>query len=345
LAASDPISSFQVTSLFLHGMSESADSMNMSQQKGNGLRVGVVGVGYLGRFHAQKYLVQPAVTLVGVVDVDLTRATTVAAECHTLALTDYRRLFDQVDCVSIAVPTQLHYAVARDFLIHGIDVLVEKPVTATAAEGRDLVDIAAREGRIFQVGHLERFNPALRSLRDILTAPRFIECHRVAPFVERGTDVDVVRDLMIHDLDVILSLVRSSVVSIEAFGVPVLTAEPDIANARLRFASGCVVNITASRVALKRERKMRIFQPDTYLVVDYGEHCIRICRRESGPQDGGLPNLTFEERAVGGEDALEEEIRSFLQAVRERSEPVVSGRDGLQALEMAEQIIACLEVP
>jgi len=317
----------------------------MLEQDTNPLRVGVVGVGYLGRFHAQKYALLPEVTLVGVVDVSATQVAEVAAQCHTVALTEYSALFDQVDCVSIAVPTQLHHTVARDFLTHGIDVLVEKPLTATAAEGRELVDIAAHEHRILQVGHLERFNPALRSLTGILTAPRFIECHRVAPFVERGTDVDVVRDLMIHDLDVILSLVRSPVVSMEAFGVPVLTAEPDIANARLRFASGCIANVTASRVALKRERKMRLFQPDTYIVVDYGEHRIRICRREPRANPGALPNLTFEERAVGGEDALEEEIRAFLRAVRERSAPVVSGHDGLQALEVAEQIIGCLEIP
>lgn len=312
---------------------------------GRPLRVGVVGVGYLGRFHAQKYAVLPGVTLVAVVDTNADRAAEIARESQTTARTDYRDLFGHVDCVSIAVPTQFHYIVAQDFLSHNIDVLVEKPLTATAAEGHELVILAERHQRILQVGHLERFNPALRSLTGILTAPRFIECHRVAPFVERGTDVDVVRDLMIHDLDVILSLVRSPVTSIEAFGVPVLTSEPDIANARLRFASGCIANVTASRVALKRERKMRVFQPDTYLVVDYGEHRIRICRREPGAQPGALPNLTFEERAVGGEDALEEEIRAFLQAVRDRSQPVVSGHDGLQALEVAERIMGCLEIP
>lgn len=309
------------------------------------LRVGVVGVGHLGRFHVQKYAAQPDIALVGVVDTEHARAEQVAAQYHTTALTDYQSLFGQVECVSIAVPTQLHYAITRDFLQHEIDVLVEKPLTATGAEGRELVDIASHAGRILQVGHLERFNPALRSLSGILTAPRFIECHRVAPFVERGTDVDVIRDLMIHDLDVILSLVRSPATSIEAFGVPVLTQEPDIANVRLRFGSGCIANITASRVALKRERKMRIFQPDTYLVVDYGEQRIRICRREPVDHAGALPNLTFEEREVSGEDALEEEIRDFLRAVRERRQPVVSGREGLQALELAEQIIDCLEIP
>lgn len=307
------------------------------------LRVGVVGVGHLGRFHVEKYAGQPAVSLVGVVDVDRGRAGALADQYQAEALVDYQELVGRVECVSLAVPTQLHHAIARDFLRQGVDVLVEKPLTATAAEGRELVELAAQTGRILQVGHLERFNPALRSLSGILTTPRFIECQRVAPFVERGTDVDVVRDLMIHDLDVILSVVRSEPNSIEAFGVPVLTSEPDIAHVRLRFASGCIANITASRVALKRERKMRIFQPNTYLVVDYGEHRIRICRREPG--SGSLPNLCFEEREVNGEDALEEEIRDFLRAVRTRATPVVSGREGLQALELAEQIIASLEIP
>jgi len=309
------------------------------------IRAGVIGVGYLGRFHVEKYTAQEDVVLVGVADVDSTRAREVASSMGALALTDYRELFGQVDCVSIAVPTQHHYAVAKDCLEHGIDVLVEKPLTATAAEGRALVELAAERRRILQVGHLERFNPALRSLAGILTAPRFIECQRIAPFVERGTDVDVIRDLMIHDLDVVLSIVRSSVISIEAFGVPVLTAEPDMANARLRFQSGCIADITASRVAMKRERKMRIFQPDTYLVVDYGEKRIRICRREKGGGGHELPHITLEEREVGGEDALEEEIRDFIQSVRERREPVVGGREGLQALEMAERIVACLEIP
>ena len=309
------------------------------------LRVGVVGVGYLGRFHAQKYANLADVDLIGVVDTDAARAKEIAQECHTTALTDYRALYDDVDCVSIAVPTQFHHAVAQDFLLHGVDVLVEKPLAATGVEGRQLVDLAAEKSRILQVGHLERFNPALRSLTGILTAPRFIECHRVAPFIERGTDVDVVRDLMIHDLDVILSLVRSAVVSREAFGVSVLTDEPDIANVRLRFASGCIANITASRVALKRERKMRVFQPDTYLVVDYGERTIRIGRREAAKNTAALPNISFEERAVGDEDPLEEEIRAFVRSVENRSTPLVSGVDGLQALEEAERIVESLEIP
>ncbi len=320
-------------------------SFPSSRQQSAPLRAGVVGVGYLGRFHAQKYERLEGVDLVGVVDINAARAEKVARECQTSAQTDYRALFGNVDCVSIAVPTQLHAAVARDFLAQGVDVLVEKPLTATGAEGRRLVDLAQEHGCILQVGHLERFNPALRSLTSILTAPCFIECHRIAPFIERGTDVDVVRDLMIHDLDVVLSLVRSQVASREAFGVPVLTDEPDIANVRLRFASGCIANITASRVALKRERKMRVFQPDHYLVVDYGAHTIRICRREPGACETAMPNLTFEERTVGEEDALEEEIRAFLHSVHDRSTPLVSGLDGLQALEEAERIVESLEIP
>jgi predicted dehydrogenase len=309
------------------------------------IRAGVIGVGHLGHFHAEKYAAQEDVVLVGVADIDPIRAREVASATGALALTDYRELFDQVDCVSVAVPTQHHYPIAKDCLERGIDVLVEKPLTATASEGRALVELAARHQRVLQVGHLERFNPALRSLAGILATPRFIECQRIAPFVERGTEVDVVRDLMIHDLDVVLSMVRSPVTSIEALGVPVLTAEPDIANARLRFASGCIADITASRVAMKRERKMRIFQPDAYIVVDYGEKHIRICRREQGEGGHELPRITLEEREVGGEDALEEEIRDFIRSVRERREPVVSGREGLQALEMAERIVACLQVP
>lgn len=309
------------------------------------IRAGVVGVGHLGKFHAEKYAKLPGVALVGLADTDRQRVRTLARQFPTAAYTDYRDLFGKIDCVSIAVPTQLHHSVARDFLLRGVDVLVEKPIAANGSDARKLVQLADSEKRILQVGHLERFNPALRSLTGILTAPRFIECHRVAPFVERGTDVDVVRDLMIHDLDVILSLVRSPIVSREAFGVPVLTEAPDIANVRLRFASGCIANVTASRVAIKRERKMRIFQPEAYLVIDYGEQNIRICRRQASSGDGKIPNLSFEERSVGGHDALEEEIRAFVHSVQNRARPIVSGVDGLQALEEAENIVAALELP
>ena len=304
------------------------------------LRAAVVGVGYLGAFHADKYASLDDVDLVAVVDVDSARAQTIATRCHTEAATDYRTLFGRVDCVSLAVPTPLHFALTQEFLAHGIDVLVEKPLTASVADGRALVDAAERDGRILQVGHLERFNPAIRALAAVVTQPRFIECHRLAPFTERGTDVDVILDLMIHDLDVILSLVHADVQSVEAVGVPVLSESADIANARLRFTNGCIANITASRVALKRERKIRIFQTDAYVSVDYGDRHVRVCRRVTG-EDG--PTITVDEHALGDSDALFDEIEHFVHAVRTRQRPLVDGRTALRALEVADWIRSRLE--
>ena len=305
------------------------------------LRAAVVGVGYLGRFHAEKYAAHAGAELVAVVDVDPARARAVAAALGVEAVTDHRALLGRIDCASVAVPTQLHHAVAGDLLEAGVDVLVEKPLTTTVAEGKALVELAVRRERVLQVGHLERFNPAIRALDGVLRDPRFIECHRLAPFSERGTDVDVVLDLMIHDLDVILSMMPSALRSVEAVGVPVLTTSVDIANARLRFANGGIANVTASRVSLKRERKLRIFQPDAYLSVDYGERRVLICRREPGPD--GQPALSLEEREVPEADALGSEIDAFLRAVRERETPPVTGWDGLRALEVAHVIRESLE--
>lgn len=304
------------------------------------VRAGVVGVGHLGAFHAEKYASMPDVELVAVVDRDADRARSVAERHGTTATTDYRALFDRVDCVSLAVPSLLHFRLAREFLGRGIDVLVEKPLTTAVAEARELVAAAERGGRILQVGHLERFNPAIRALAGIITEPRFIECHRLAPFVERGTDVDVILDVMIHDLDIILSLVRSEVESVEAVGVPVLSETADIANARLRFRGGCIANITASRVALKRERKIRFFQTDTYVSVDYGEKHVRVCRRLVAD---GHPTITVEEHALAVGDALFDEIEHFVHAVRTREQPLVDGRTALRALEVAELIRSRLE--
>jgi predicted dehydrogenase len=304
------------------------------------VRAGVVGVGYLGAFHAEKYASLVDVDLVAVVDSDAGRAQVVAAACGSQAGSDHRALFGRVDCVSLAVPTPLHFPLAREFLARGVDVLVEKPLTTSVADGQALVDLADQGGRILQVGHLERFNPAIRALAGIVTQPRFIECHRLAPFNERGTDVDVILDLMIHDLDVILSLVQAEVQSVEAVGVPVLSESADIANARLRFANGCIANITASRVALKRERKIRLFQADTYVSVDYGERHVRVCRRV--PANGG-PTITVDEHALGEADALFDEIEHFVQAVRTRQRPLVDGRTALRALEVAELIRTRME--
>ena len=305
------------------------------------LKAAVVGVGYLGRFHAAKYAAHPDAELVAVVDLDAERARAIGGELGVDALTDHRALVGRVDCASIAVPTNFHYEVARDLLAAGIDVLVEKPVTTGVEEAKSLVELAVRGERVLQVGHLERFNPAVLALDGLVTQPRFIECHRLAPFTERGTDVDVVLDLMIHDLDVILSMVPSAVRSVEAVGVPVLTPSVDIANARIRFANGCIANVTASRVSLKRERKLRIFQPDAYVAVDYGERRVRICRRE--PDADGQAALVIEDREVPEGDALESEIDAFLRAVRERQPPPVSGWDGLRALEVAHVIRESLE--
>jgi len=300
------------------------------------LRAAVVGVGYLGHFHAEKYAAHPDVDLVAVADVDAVRAEAVAHEVGASAVTDHRALVGRIDCASVAVPTHLHHAVTRDLLEAGIDVLVEKPLATAVADGKALVELAARQARVLQVGHLERFNPALRALEGIITQPRFIECHRLAPFTERGTDVDVVLDLMIHDLDVILAMTGSPVRAVEAVGVPVLTPSVDIANARLRFANGCIANVTASRVSMKRERKLRIFQPDAYVALDFGERKVRIICREPGPD--GQTALRVEEREVPEADALETEIDAFVRAVRHREAPEVSGWDGLRALEVAEVI-------
>ena len=296
----------------------------------------VVGVGYQGKFHAEKYADSEKSTLVAVVDVDKKRAESVATQLGVAAFTDYRDLLGQVQCISVAVPTRLHYEVASYFLERAVDVLVEKPIAADIQQGRELVDLASAKGLILQVGHLERFNPAIRRLENIIQEPRFVECHRLAPFVERGTDVDVVLDLMIHDIDVIASLVCSTVDRVEAVGVAVLTDKPDIANARITFSNGCIANVTASRVSIKRERKIRFFQPDAYLSIDYDQRRAQIFHKP--PPGGGWMDIRSETIEIKEGDALADEIESFLDCVRTRSLPLVSGVEGLRALEIASMI-------
>ncbi len=305
------------------------------------LRAAVIGVGHLGQHHAAKYAARRDVRLVGVVDVDAERRATTARRFGASAFADHREVVGKVDCVSIAVPTPLHYAVARDCLAAGIDVLVEKPLTTTVEEGKALVEFAAMKQQVLQVGHLERFNPAIRKLRTLVGTPRFIECHRLAPFAERGTDVDVVLDLMIHDLDIVLSMVPSSVRAVEAVGVPVLTANIDIANARIRFANGCIANLTSSRVSSKRERKIRIFQQDAYIAADYDQYQVRVCRRVANGASG--PTLSMEEHSVAEGDALADEIGAFVEAVARRAAPAVSGWEGLKVLEVAHTILESME--
>lgn len=307
------------------------------------VRAAVVGIGHLGRFHAEKYAALDGAVLVGVVDCARSRAEEIAARLGTRVFEDHRALVGAVDCASIAVPTHAHAEVARDLLEGGVDVLVEKPLASTRAEGEMLVGVAEARGRILQVGHLERFNPAFTMAAAVVTEPRFLECHRLAPFVDRGTDVDVIRDLMIHDLDVIQHFVGAEVVQVESVGVPVLTATVDIANARLRFANRCIANVTASRVSLKRERKLRIFQHDAYVSVDYDQRLVRICRRVAPTKPGALPEITVHEHDAGEGDPLRDEIAAFVATVTTRGAPVVGGAAGLRALELAELIATSLE--
>lgn len=305
------------------------------------LRAAVIGVGHLGQHHARKYAQDRRARLVGVVDIDAARRQSVGEQLGVPAFGHHAEILGQVDCVSIAVPTPLHYPIARDCLGNGIDVLVEKPLTTTVDEGKALVEFAAQKHQVLQVGHLERFNPATQYVASIVDNPRFIECHRLAPFGERGTDVDVVLDLMIHDLDIILSMVPSSVRAVEAVGVPVLTSNVDIANARVRFANGCIANLTSSRVSSKRERKVRLFQRDAYIAADYDACHVRICRRLENGADG--PALSLEEHHITRRDALADEISAFLDAAARRRAPAVTGWDGLKALELAQTIIESME--
>jgi predicted dehydrogenase len=302
----------------------------------NVIKVGVIGVGYLGKFHAEKYAASPKAQLVAVADIDAGRAKEIGAKVGAESVADYRALLGRVQCVSIAVPTKYHYQVARDFIEAGVDVLVEKPLTADIAEARELVERATKQRVILQVGHLERFNPAIRRLEGVVKEPKFVECHRLAPFIERGTDVNVVLDLMIHDIDVIASLVRSPVERVEAVGVPVLTDKPDIANARIKFANGCIANVTASRVSLKRERKVRFFQADAYISIDYDQRRAQIYHKPA-PGAGWL-DIRAENIDILDGDALADEIDSFLDCVGTRSAPLVGGEEALTALEIASMI-------
>ena len=302
------------------------------------VRTAVIGVGYLGRFHAQKYAALPAADLVAVVDASAENRTRVAAETGCRAVADYRDILGEVDAVSIATPTPLHYPIARECLERGIHVLVEKPITTTLEEARSLVETAARQGRVLQVGHLERFNAAILALAGTLHTPRFVESHRLAPFKERGTDVNVVLDLMIHDIDLIQSLVGAPIESIDAVGASVFSSGLDIANARIRYANGCVANTTASRVSMKMERKLRLFQDDAYVSIDLQQKVLTIVRKPPASAAAAPGQVVIEERTYEQGDALKLEIEAFLRAIRDGRPPVVSGEDGLRALETAIRI-------
>ncbi len=302
------------------------------------IRVAVIGVGYLGRFHAQKYAQAAGCELIAVVDSRAQAREQVAGEVKAQALSDYNGLLGQVDAVSIVTPTPTHFAIARDFLQAGAHVLVEKPITETPAEARELIAIAARAKRVLQVGHLERFNAAILAAEPYLKSPRFVECHRMAPYRERGTDVNVVLDLMIHDIDIVQTIVGAPIVSIDAIGTPVFSEEIDIANARIRFANGCVANATASRVSVKTERKLRIFEDDAYLSLDLQQKIVTLIRKRTAADGAGPLPVTIEEQSLEQGDALKAEIEAFLGCIRNGTPPVVTGEAGLMALETATRI-------
>ncbi len=301
------------------------------------LRCAVVGVGYLGRFHAQKYKQIEDAELIGVCDASPERAQVVADELGVPMFKDYKELVGRVDAVTVASTTRTHYEIAKFFLENGVHVNVEKPMTVTIEEAQELVSLSKSKNLKLQVGHVERFNPALQAAQEKLATPLFIECHRLAAFKPRGVDVDVVLDLMIHDIDVIMSLVKSPVKSVSAVGTPVLTKVVDIANARIEFESGTVANITASRVSQSATRKFRVFQQQQYLSIDFGAGEVSLTTKTGEWKDDQVP-LEFEQWSLEKGDALLAETKAFLNAVRTGGNVVVTGDDGLNAMRVATQV-------
>lgn len=308
------------------------------------LKVAVIGVGYLGRFHALIYSRLPNVELVGVVDTDDARSKAVAAEAGCAAYGDPAALFDKVDAVSVVVPTSVHLAAAKPFLARGIHVLLEKPIAVTRDEGAELVALAAQNHAILQIGHLERFNAGVMALAARITQPRYIEAQRMGGFVERAADVDVVSDLMIHDIDIILSLVDAELTAIDAIGTPVLTELIDIASARLTFANATVANVVSSRVSDKKTRRIRVFQPNTYLSLDFIEQTLDIAYPSDVPK-AGRPDIVRERIHIEPVKPLDREIDAFIDCVRNNGRPLVDGAVGLRALEVAIEVQSRIRQP
>lgn len=310
----------------------------------NPIKVGVIGVGYLGKFHAEKYHLLPDAELTGIVDINPVTVKEVSARFSVPAFDNYKALLDKVDAVSIVVPTPLHHQIAKDFLENGVDVLVEKPMTTTTDEADDLIKTAKSGKCLLQVGHLERFNAAVLALDGVLKKPMFIESHRLATFKDRGTEVDVILDIMIHDIDIILNLVGAPVTSIHAVGVPVVSPlKNDIANVRLEFQTGCVANVTASRISVKEMRKIRIFQQDAYISIDFARQEAEVYRKNGPDNESETPQITYEEIAIQQGDALEAEIKSFIKSVKTRNVPEVPGEAGRNALSVALEIMEQVE--
>jgi predicted dehydrogenase len=299
------------------------------------MKVAVIGVGHLGRQHARLYTDLENVELVGVVDILKPRAEEIAGLCRTAAFTDYRDIFGKVDAVSLAIPTIDHARIGVDLIEHGIDVLVEKPIAATIEAAKALIDTATKCHRILQVGHVERFNPIVAAAREAATRPQFFEIHRLAAFSPRSLDIDVVLDLMIHDIDIVLSLVSAEIREVRAVGIPVLSQKADIANARVEFEDGCVANLTASRVSFEKTRKLRFFQPHDYISVDYStQKGIVVSLRKGQVIENKLEPMN--------QEPLKLQLQAFVRSVQRREKPAVSGEDGLRALQLAMRINAAI---
>lgn len=306
------------------------------------LRVAVIGVGYLGGIHAAKYLALSDVSLIGVCDIRAEAGRAFAASHDVAFFATPAELIGHVDAVTIATSTPAHYEIAKLLIENGVHVFVEKPLTTTSRQGHELTALADAAGVKLQVGHVERFNPALLSARDKLGGVHFIECHRLAAFKARGADVDVVLDLMIHDLDVILSLIDSEPAAVSAVGIPVLTNRTDIANARIEFANGAIANVTASRVSMNAQRKFRVFQPNQYLSIDFGNGEVDLVTHAPGA-DADARSLDHQRWNLEKGDALMAEVEAFVAAIRNDQRCVVDGHDGVAALELAEAILSDIE--
>lgn len=303
------------------------------------IKVGVIGVGYLGRFHAQKYAAMDGVELIGVADTDPDQAARVAEECGCKAYTDYKQLLPEISAASIVVPTTYHHRVALDCIEHGVDMLLEKPMTVTTDEADELIQKAEEKKLVLQIGHLERFNPAVQAMEPFLNTPIFIESNRITKFRGRGADVDVVLDLMIHDIDIILNIVKSPLIHLHTVGAPVVTNTTDIANARLMFENGATANVTVSRISLTNVRKMKVFQPGSYIDVDFQNRKVVSIQLTDEMQDSGMPKQNIVSKSFESADALKSEAEHFIDNVRKRTRPIVSGHEGRQALDVALQVI------
>ena len=299
------------------------------------LKVAVVGVGHLGKWHADKYAASDACELVAVVDTNLDNAREIADKHGATAYSDYREIIPLVDAVSLVVPTSLHYKIAREFLEAGIHCLVEKPITETVAEATELIELARARELVLQVGHIERFNSVMIGIEQQVQQPLFLESTRLAPFSLRATDVSVILDLMIHDIDIILDLIDSPVKHISASGISVLSDNIDIANTRIEFENHCVANVTASRISRKRERKLRIFQREAYLSADFQEKIVAVARKGITNNPEGFKDVDYEEFHFEDNDALNLEVLDFIDAIQQRRRPLVNGEDGRRALETA----------